>query len=111
MPNAILTPNVRPDSSIRPSEVIRIGRWSNQDARLILKLMNQLDQLIADIDGRNLGLGLCWLLNGNRLRRFGGGLILGDESSGEEEEGEGVFHAMHKNGVTFCSCRARQAAA
>jgi hypothetical protein len=49
--------------------------------------MNQLDQLVADIDRRNLGLGFSGRFNCRRLRRFGGGLrlILGDENAGEEE--------------------------
>jgi hypothetical protein len=56
--------------------------------------MNQLDQLVADINRRNLGLGHSSLFKPiwRRVRRFGGGLFLGDERAGEEEEGEGVLY-------------------
>ena len=50
---------------------------------LFLQLMNQLDQLVADIDRRNLGVGFSGLFNCRRLRRFGG-LVLGEQDAGEE---------------------------
>jgi hypothetical protein len=89
--------NIGSDFSIRPSEIIRIRGRSNQDSSILLKLMNQLDQLVADINRRNLGIGHSSLFKPiwRRFRRFGGRLILGDENAGEEEKGEGVFHRLN----------------
>jgi hypothetical protein len=44
--------------------------------------MNQLNQLVADIDRRNLGLGYSRLFNCRGFRRYGRRLILGDENAG-----------------------------
>jgi hypothetical protein len=47
--------------------------------------MNQLNQLVANIDGRNPTEIFSRRCGGRRIRRFGGGLLLGDENAGEEE--------------------------
>jgi len=101
--------NIGSDFSIRPSEIIRIRGRSNQDSSILLKLMNQLDQLVADINRRNLGIGHSslfkpiWLRFSSlfkpiwrRFRRFGGRLILGDERTAEQEQGDGVLHGVNE---------------
>ena len=76
------------------------GRLGRERSSLLFKLVNQLNQFVADINRRNLGLGLRGLFNCRRLRRFGGrfrsfsgGLILGDECAAGEDKGEGELHA------------------